>query len=298
MIKAALVDVEAMFKLLHEGQEVADLPNAQELVVGKSADVRFEDVVFTFEPKMGPILKGVSLEARAGQKLAVVGASGAGKSTLARLLYRLYNVEKGRILISGMDIATCTQRSVRLAVGIVPQDCCLFNDTLRYNISIGKLARGELASDEEVASATAAAQLSDFVARQPQRFDTVVGERGLRLSGGEKQRVAIARALLKQPAVLACDEATSALDSHTEKEITEAMNRAAVGRTYIVIAHRLSTIADADIIAVLDQGLIAEAGTHAELLACNGLYASMWQKHQREGASRSESTASLAALAT
>ncbi len=297
MIKAALVDVEAMFKILHEGQEVRDVAGARELALLKTADVRFEDVVFTFEPSRGPILRGVTLDARAGQKLAIVGSSGAGKSTLARLLYRLYNIEKGRILIGGTDIATCTQRSVRLAVGIVPQDCVLFNDTLRYNISLGKLARGELADDAEVAGATAAAQLADFVSKQPLGYATLVGERGLRLSGGEKQRVAIARALLKNPAVMVCDEATAALDSHTEQEVMTAMNLAAEGRTYIVIAHRLSTIADADVIAVLHEGVVAEAGAHGELLARDGLYARMWRKHLAEaGATRSESSASIATL--
>jgi ATP-binding cassette subfamily B protein len=299
MIKAAFVDVEAMFKILHEGQEVQDMVDAKELRVTKVADVRFDSVVFTFDLKRGPILRGVTLDARAGQKLAVVGSSGAGKSTLARLLYRLYNVDSGRILISGVDIATCTQRSVRLAIGIVPQDCVLFNDTLRYNVSLGKLARGELASDEEVASATAAAQLAEFVSKQPHGYDTLVGERGLRLSGGEKQRVAIARALLKNPSIMVCDEATSALDSHTEKEITEAMDRAAAGRTYLVIAHRLSTVADADAIAVLDNGIIAEVGTHAELLAKAGLYAAMWAKHMREegASSRTASAADFTTLA-
>lgn len=300
MIKAAFVDVEAMFKLLAEGQEVQDIPGARELQVVKVADVRFEEVVFTFDVKRGPILRGVTLHVPAGQKVAVVGASGAGKSTLARLLYRLYNIDSGRILINGVDIATCTQRSVRRWLGIVPQDCVLFNRSLEYNIALGKLAHGELASQEEVAGAAAAAQLADFVSKQPQGYETVVGERGLRLSGGEKQRVAIARALLKSPPIMVCDEATSALDSSTEQEVMHAINQAAAGRTYLVIAHRLSTIADADVIAVLQDGVVAECGTHAQLEAKEGgLYAAMWAKHlMSEAGGKTPSSANLPALAS
>ena len=307
MIKAALVDVEAMFKLMKEvrcrspisllpghlrvdafptrafchrqNKEVADAPDARELVL-TTASVEFERVVFTFEPSRGPLLRGISILAEPGQKLAIVGSSGAGKSTLARLLFRLYNVDSGRILVGGVDIKQCTLRSVRLAIAIVPQDTVLFNDTLHYNISLGKLARGEtLASEEEVMRAVDAAQLTAFLRKQPKGLQTVVGERGLRLSGGEKQRVAIARALLKDAPVMVGDEATSALDSHTETEIMRAMDSAATGRTYIVIAHRLSTIVDAQKIAVLHEGLVAELGTHAELLDRNGLYAAMWAKH-------------------
>jgi ATP-binding cassette subfamily B protein len=245
-----------------------------------TASVEFERVVFTFEPSRGPLLRGISILAEPGQKLAIVGSSGAGKSTLARLLFRLYNVDSGRILVGGVDIKQCTLRSVRLAIAIVPQDTVLFNDTLHYNISLGKLARGEtLASEEEVMRAVDAAQLTAFLRKQPKGLQTVVGERGLRLSGGEKQRVAIARALLKDAPVMVGDEATSALDSHTETEIMRAMDSAATGRTYIVIAHRLSTIVDAQKIAVLHEGLVAELGTHAELLDRNGLYAAMWAKH-------------------
>lgn len=282
MIKAALVDVEAMFKLMKENKEVVDEPGATSLVVGSVANVQFQNVVFTFEPARGPLLKGVSLEALSGRKLAIVGSSGAGKSTLSRLLFRLYNVESGRILIAGQDISRCTMRSVRLAVAIVPQDTVLFNDTLRYNVSLGKLARGELASEAEVMRAVDAAQLTSFLDKQPKRLETLVGERGLRLSGGEKQRVAIARALLKAAPIMVGDEATSALDSHTESEIMAALDSAATGRTYIVIAHRLSTIADADTIAVLHEGVIAELGAHAELLALGGLYSSMWARHMAE----------------
>ena len=283
MIKAALVDVEAMFKLMKENRDVEDAPDARDLVVGGStATVQFENVVFTFEPSRGPLLKGINITALSGKTLAIVGSSGAGKSTLARLLFRLYNVDSGRILISGTDIARCTLRSVRLAVAIVPQDTVLFNDSLLYNISLGKLARGELATEGEVLSAVNNAQLSTFLEKQPKGLQTVVGERGLRLSGGEKQRVAIARALLKNAPVMVGDEATSALDSHTEAEIMAAMDKAANGRTYIVIAHRLSTIVDADQICVLHDGLVAELGSHAELLARGGTYAAMWAKHANE----------------
>lgn len=296
MIKQSLVDVESMFKLLRENAEVADAPGAVALRTGTVADVSFDKVTFTYEPKRGPILKSVSLSVGAGQKLAVVGSSGAGKSTIARLLYRLYDVDSGIIYIAGQDIALCTQRSVRLAVGIVPQDCVLFNDTITYNIGFGKLAKGELASEAEVAEAAAAAQLTDFISKQPNGYATTVGERGLRLSGGEKQRVAIARALLKNPPVMVYDEATSALDSRTEKDIQRSMDLAARGRTNLVIAHRLSTIADADVIAVLDGGVVAECGSHSALLATGGLYWTMWQKQAETSSSRTESSADLTAL--
>jgi ATP-binding cassette subfamily B protein len=285
MIKSALVDVEQMFRLLKEQREVADAPDARELQVpqGTGVPVRFEDVTFTFEPKRGPILKGLTLEAMPGRKLAVVGSSGAGKSTLARLLFRLYNCQSGRILVAGQDIAGCTLHSVRIKMAIIPQDCVLFNDTMRYNISLGKLCAGEMASEEEVAKALADAQLTEFVKNQTKGMETVVGERGLRLSGGEKQRVGLARAFVKAAPIMVGDEATSALDSHTEASIMEAMDRVASTRTYIVIAHRLSTVANADAIAVLHEGVVAELGTHAELLTRpDGLYASLWAKHAQE----------------
>lgn len=302
MIKQSLVDVESMFALLKEGREVDDAPGAAELRVpgGSLADIQFRDVVFTYEAKRGPILKGLNISVAAGTRVAVVGSSGAGKSTIARLLFRFYDVDLGAVLICGQDIRQCTQRSVRLAVGIVPQDCVLFNDSLRYNIGFGKLAKGELADEWEVEKAAEAAQLTTFVKQQPQGYATVVGERGLRLSGGEKQRVAIARALLKAPPIMVFDEATSALDSRTEQEIQASLAAAAKGRTNLVIAHRLSTIADADQILVLDGGVVAEGGTHAELIALGGLYCSMWAK-QAEAASAipgpaSASTADLASL--
>jgi ATP-binding cassette subfamily B protein len=288
MIKSALVDVEAMFKLMKENHEVHDEPDAKELTVkpGAGVPVEFEDVTFSFEAKRGAILKGVSLEALSGRKLAIVGPSGAGKSTLARLLFRLYNAQSGRILIAGQDIAKCTLRSVRVQLAIVPQDTVLFNDSLRYNISLGKLCAGELATPEDVQQAILDAQLEDFVSKQQKGLDTVVGERGLRLSGGEKQRVGLARAFVKAAPIMIGDEATSALDSHTEAAIMTAMDRVASTRTYIVIAHRLSTVANADAIAVLQDGVVAEIGTHNELLALpNGLYASLWAKHTREESS-------------
>ena len=284
MIKAALVDVEAMFALMKEQHDVHDAPDAKELTVvpGQGVPVRFENITFTFEPKRGPILKGITLEALSGRKLAIVGPSGAGKSTLARLLFRLYNIESGRILIGGQDISQCTLRSVRVQLAIVPQDTVLFNDTLGYNVSLGKLCAGELASAEDVRKAVDDAQLTDFVSKQTKGLDTMVGERGLRLSGGEKQRVGLARAFVKSAPIMVGDEATSALDSNTEAAIMSAMDRVASTRTYIVIAHRLSTVQNAAAIAVLKEGIVAEVGTHAELLAKGGLYADLWAKHSRE----------------
>lgn len=275
-LRQALTDIERMFGLLQVNQEVADAPDARALPSGP-ATIRFEAVHFAYDPKR-PILHGVDFEVPAGATVAVVGHSGSGKSTLARLLYRFYDVQAGAIKINGQDIRSLTQSSLRAAIGIVPQDTVLFNDTLLYNIQYGRPG----ASRKEVEAAADAAQLTDFIARLPDGFDTRVGERGLKLSGGEKQRVAIARALLKNPSILIFDEATSALDSKTEKAIQAQLERAAAGRTALVIAHRLSTVMNADEIIVLDQGRIVERGTHAALLGRGGHYARMWALQQQE----------------
>jgi ATP-binding cassette subfamily B protein len=274
-IKQALIDIETMFSILAREPEIRDLPGAQPLKVA-NGDIRFENVSFAYEPARR-ILKGISFEVPAGKTVAVVGPSGAGKSTISRLLYRFYDLSGGRITIDGQDIAKVTQKSLRQAIGMVPQDTVLFNDTIRYNIRYGRWA----ASDAEVEEAARLAQIDGFIRLAPKGYETEVGERGLKLSGGEKQRVAIARTILKAPPILLLDEATSALDSHTEKEIQDALERVSTGRTTLVIAHRLSTIVSADEIIVLDQGEIVERGTHYELLAQNGLYASMWSR-QRE----------------
>jgi ATP-binding cassette subfamily B protein len=242
----------------------------------RSGTIRFEAVSFAYEPAR-PILKGLSFEVAAGHTVAIVGPSGAGKSTISRLLFRFYDVTGGRILIDGQDIRDVTQASLREAIGMVPQDTVLFNDTIRYNIRYGQWD----ASDEQVEEAARQAQIDGFIRQSPRGYETEVGERGLKLSGGEKQRVAIARTILKGPPILLLDEATSALDSHTEKDIQDELDRVAENRTTLVIAHRLSTIVDADMILVLDQGVIVERGTHRELLARGGLYASMWNR-QRE----------------
>ncbi len=274
-IKQAVIDIETMFSILAREPEIKDVTGAPPLKV-TSGTVRFENVVFAYEPERR-ILKGISFEVAAGKTVAVVGPSGAGKSTISRLLFRFYDVSGGRILIDGQDIAKVAQNSLRRAIGMVPQDTVLFNDTIRYNIRYGRWE----ASDSEVEEAASLAQIDRFIRLAPKGYDTEVGERGLKLSGGEKQRVAIARTILKAPPILVLDEATSALDSHTEKEIQDALDRVSQGRTTLVIAHRLSTIVGADEIIVLDQGVIVERGTHAELLARDGLYASMWNR-QRE----------------
>ncbi|MBN8974677.1 MAG: ATP-binding cassette domain-containing protein, partial [Rhizobiales bacterium] len=246
------------------------------------------DVHFAYDPER-KILQGLSFEVPAGKTVAIVGPSGAGKSTISRLLFRLYEVSGGRILIDGQDIREVTQRSLRASIGMVPQDTVLFNDTIRYNIRYGRWE----ATDAEVEEAARLAQIDAFIRRSPQGYETEVGERGLKLSGGEKQRVAIARTILKGPPILVLDEATSALDSHTEREIQDALEGVSRGRTSLVIAHRLSTIVGADEIIVLDRGRIVERGTHAELLAKSGLYASMWNR-QREAEQARERLAQVA----
>ncbi|TAH69361.1 MAG: ABC transporter ATP-binding protein/permease [Rhodopseudomonas palustris] len=274
-IKQGVVDIEKMFDVLLKNPEVKDLPGAKPLAV-QHGTVTFEDVRFAYDPNR-PILKGLSFEVPAGQTVAIVGPSGAGKSTISRLLFRLYDVSGGRILIDGQDIRQVTQSSLRAAIGMVPQDTVLFNDTIRYNIRYGRWD----ASDAEVEEAARTAQIDAFIKASPKGYETEVGERGLKLSGGEKQRVAIARTILKAPPILVLDEATSALDSHTEREIQDALERVSRNRTSLVIAHRLSTIVGADEILVVDQGRIVERGRHGQLLAANGLYASMWNR-QRE----------------
>ncbi|WP_439573710.1 ABCB family ABC transporter ATP-binding protein/permease [Phreatobacter sp.] len=285
-IKQAVTDIEAMFAILDRPPEIVDRPGAPPLKAA-GGTIRFEDVHFAYDPAR-PILKGVSFEVPAGRTVAIVGPSGAGKSTISRLLFRFYDVAGGRITIDGQDIREVTQASLRGAIGMVPQDTVLFNDTIRYNIRYGRWE----ATEAEVEEAARLAQIHDFIQRVPGGYDTEVGERGLKLSGGEKQRVAIARAMLKSPPILVLDEATSALDSHTEREIQGALDRIAENRTAIVIAHRLSTIVHADEIIVLDDGLIAERGTHAELLARGGLYAGLWNR-QREAAEAAEKIAGL-----
>ena len=275
-LRQALTDIERMFNLLGAPHEVTDAPNALTLQRGPAA-VRFDRVQFAYDPAR-PILEEVDFNLAPGHTVAVVGHSGAGKSTLARLLYRFYDVTGGAVRINGHDIRSLSQDSVRAAIGIVPQDTVLFNDTVFYNIQYGRPD----ASRADVEAAADAAQLTPFITQLPDGFDTVVGERGLKLSGGEKQRVAIARALLKDPPILIFDEATSALDSRTEQAIQSQLERAAAGRTAIIIAHRLSTILNADEILVLDHGRIVERGSHTDLLALGGDYARMWALQQQE----------------
>lgn len=275
-IKQSLTDIDKMFTLLEREREVADAPGARDLVIDGVPGVRFEHVGFAYDPAR-PILHDLSFEIPAGRTVAVVGPSGAGKSTLARLLYRFYDVQGGRIEIAGQDIRSVTQASLRRAIGIVPQDTVLFNDTVEYNIAYGRPG----ASRAEVEAAAQAAHIHNFISATPQGYDTMVGERGLKLSGGEKQRVAIARTLLKNPPILIFDEATSALDSANERAIQAELKSAAQGKTALVIAHRLSTVVDAHEIIVLESGRIVERGRHEDLLARNGAYARMWRLQQR-----------------
>ena len=280
-IRQGLTDIEQMFDLLEVAAEVEDGPDARPLEIGSGA-IAFRDVHFAYDPAR-PILKGVSFEVPAGKTVAVVGPSGAGKSTLSRLLYRFYDVQQGAVTIDGQDVRDVTQKSLRAAIGMVPQDTVLFNDTIAYNIRYGRPS----ATDEEVMAAAEVAQISGFIEHLPGGFKSMVGERGLKLSGGEKQRVAIARTILKSPPILSLDEATSALDTRTEQEIQAALEVVSKNRTTLVIAHRLSTVVAADEIIVLKDGRIAERGTHAALLRQGGLYASMWNR-QREATEAEE----------
>ncbi|AEG52669.1 ABCB family ABC transporter ATP-binding protein/permease [Sinorhizobium meliloti] len=280
-IRQGLTDIEHMFDLLDVRAEVVDRPNAKELKIERGA-IAFKNVQFAYDPAR-PILKGISFEVPAGKTVAVVGPSGAGKSTLSRLLYRFYDVQEGSITIDGQDVRDVTQKSLRSVIGMVPQDTVLFNDTIAYNIRYGRVT----ASDAEVEAAAEAAQIADFIRDLPEGFRAMVGERGLKLSGGEKQRVAIARTILKAPPILILDEATSALDTKTEQEIQAALDIVSRNRTTLVIAHRLSTVINADEIIVLKDGVIAERGTHGELIDRGGLYASMWSR-QREATQAEE----------
>lgn len=280
-IRQGLTDIEQMFDLLDVPQEITDKPDARPLAVS-AGKVEFRDVHFAYDPSR-KILKGISFEVPAGKTVAIVGPSGAGKSTISRLLFRFYDVQGGQVLIDGQDVRDVTQESLRGAIGMVPQDTVLFNDTIAYNIRYGRIG----ASEEDMQKAAELAQIGPFIERLPEGYRSMVGERGLKLSGGEKQRVAIARTILKAPPILMLDEATSALDSHTEQEIQAALDLVSKGRTTIVIAHRLSTVITADEIIVLKDGQIAERGTHAELMRQHGLYASMWDR-QREATEAEE----------
>src|SRR5580693_6173858 len=279
-IKQAVIDIEKMFTVLSRNPEIKDIPGAVPLIV-TSGNVRFDNVQFAYEPDR-PILKGLSFDVPAGKTVAIVGPSGAGKSTISRLLFRLYDVSSGRILIDGQDIRDVTQASLRASIGMVPQDTVLFNDTIRYNIRYDRWD----ASDAEVEQAAQLAQIDGFIRMAPKGYGTQVGERGLKLSGGEKQRVAIARTVLKAPPILVLDEATSALDSFTERDIQSALERVSLGRTTIVIAHRLSTVVNADEILVLDKGVIAERGSHQELLERGGIYAALWSRQRQVDAAQ------------
>jgi ATP-binding cassette subfamily B protein len=275
-IRQSLVDMAALFDLLGQPAEIEDRPGAKPLSV-TSGRIEFRDVSFAYDPER-PILFGLSLTVAPGETVAVVGPSGSGKSTIARLLFRFYEVTGGAILIDGQDLRAVTQESLRAAIGMVPQDTVLFNDTIYYNIAYGRPE----ASREEVEAAARAARIHDFISRLPHGYETTVGERGLKLSGGEKQRVGIARTLLKDPPILILDEATSALDTETERGIQESFAAMGLGRSVLTIAHRLSTVVDADRIVVLDHGRVVEEGTHAVLLAAGGRYARMWARQQSD----------------
>jgi ATP-binding cassette subfamily B protein len=279
-ITQSLVDMDAMFRLLRRPQEVQDKPGAIALHI-RGGEIKFDNVVFAYDPER-IVLKGISFTVPAGKTVAVVGPSGAGKSTISRILYRFYDIKSGQVTIDGQDIRDVTQASLRAAIGIVPQDTVLFNDTVKYNIAYGRIG----ANEAEIKEAARLAQIDKFISLLPMGYDSMVGERGLKLSGGEKQRVAIARTILKNPPILMLDEATSALDTGTEREIQGALNQVAEGRTTLVIAHRLSTVIDADEILVLDHGNIIERGRHSELLALNGHYAAMWNKQREAAAAR------------
>jgi len=279
-ITQGLVDMEAMFRLLNQPQEVQDKPDAKPLHVS-GGEIRFDDVVFSYDPER-VVLKGISFTVPAGKTVAVVGPSGAGKSTISRILYRFYDIKSGQVTIDGQDIRDVTQESLRSVIGIVPQDTVLFNDTVKYNIAYGRIG----ANEAEIKEAARLAQIDKFIVELPMGYDAMVGERGLKLSGGEKQRVAIARTILKNPPILLLDEATSALDTGTEREIQSALNEVSRNRTTLVIAHRLSTVVDADEILVLDHGRIIERGRHSELLALGGHYAAMWNKQREAAAAR------------
>ena len=279
-ITQALVDMDSMFRLLHQPQEVQDKPGAPALQV-TGGEIRFENVVFSYETAR-TVLKGISFTVPAGKTVAIVGPSGAGKSTISRILYRFYDISSGKVLIDGQDLRDVSQASLRAAIGIVPQDTVLFNDTVHYNIAYGRFG----ASEEAVKEAAGLAQIDKFIRELPSGYEAMVGERGLKLSGGEKQRVAIARTILKNPPILLLDEATSALDTHTEREIQSALNEVSRNRTTLVIAHRLSTVVDADEILVLEKGEIVERGRHDELVAKKGAYAAMWDKQKKAEAAR------------
>ena len=281
-ITQGLVDMEAMFRLLNQPREVQDKPGAKPLAV-HGGEIKFDNVVFSYDPER-IVLKGISFTVPAGKTVAVVGPSGAGKSTISRILYRFYDIKNGSVTIDGQDIRGVTQESLRAVIGIVPQDTVLFNDTVRYNIAYGRIG----ANESEIKDAARLAQIDKFIQLLPQGYDSMVGERGLKLSGGEKQRVAIARTILKNPPILMLDEATSALDTGTEREIQGALNQVSQGRTTLVIAHRLSTVIDADEILVLDHGEIIERGRHAELIDRGGHYAAMWNKQREAAAARAK----------
>ena len=284
-IRQALIDMGEMFDLLEQPVEVADKPDARPLEI-TGGEICFENVSFGYD-RNRQILKGVSLTVPAGKTVAVVGPSGSGKSTIGKLLFRFYDITSGRLTIDGQDIRDVTQRSLHTSIGVVPQDTVLFNDSIRYNIAYGK----ERAKDEEVQEVAKAARLHEFIKSLPEGYETQVGERGLKLSGGEKQRVGISRALIKNPRIMLLDEATSALDSETEREILSSFKAMGDGRTVIAIAHRLSTIAHADMIVVLEDGRVVERGTHEALLAMGNRYAAMWHRQQAEDADRSPLTA-------